>query len=224
MSTQTLAYLAAALVGCITGIAELLSRYKDSPAGVFRISSAWIYIALNGAASILAFFVINVFHIQFGFSDTEPEKIILAQVICAGFGALIIIRSNLSFKSGTGEIKVGPSQALDTFLDASDRSINRIRRKRMNAMVSDIMRGISFDKARISLPSICFSLLPSVDAEGVKTFSGAVQALTTAQGMTDRAKSVALGLALAQLVGVDILYQAVDAIRTEILDDSPKRN
>jgi len=50
----TLDFAAAALLGILVGLAELVSRYRDAPHAALYTRPALLYLVLNGAASGLA--------------------------------------------------------------------------------------------------------------------------------------------------------------------------
>ena len=78
-------YAIVAALGALVGSGELVSRYRDAPAGALRTWPALFYTLINMAASIVALFVIHVFHWHFGvISGDAPVR--WTQVGIAGTG------------------------------------------------------------------------------------------------------------------------------------------
>ena len=117
-------YVSIALFGAAVGASELLARYKDAPFMALRTGAARWYIALNGAASILAYVLIVKFDFEFG--ATPPNKS-LVQALVATFGSMVFFRSSLfTIKVGETDVSVGPGIFLPG-LAVCDRSGMRQR-------------------------------------------------------------------------------------------------
>jgi hypothetical protein len=69
MSASVLDYAVVAALGAFVGSGELVSRYRDAPAGALRTRPALFYILLNAAAATVALSVIRVFDWQFGVAE-----------------------------------------------------------------------------------------------------------------------------------------------------------
>ena len=115
---------AAAGFGAAVGATELISRYKDAPATVVGGVPGLLYLALNAAASLIAFVVIRAMGWRFGVSGTGDSNALLAtQFLVASFGAAALFRTSLfTVKAGNQDIGVGPSAALTIALAAADRT------------------------------------------------------------------------------------------------------
>lgn len=74
MFIYVLQWLTVGLLVALVGGAELVSRYKDAPAGALRTSAAMLYIAINVAASLGAFALVNTFGWNFGVASSSGES------------------------------------------------------------------------------------------------------------------------------------------------------
>lgn len=83
------------------------------------------------------------------------------------------------------------------------------------AMVSGLMAGISFEKARITLTTYCLALHGGVPETDQALLAGQIEALAAA-AMADEIKSLQLGLALIPMVGEPVLRAAVQATHDQI--------
>jgi hypothetical protein len=124
----------AALLGAIVGAAELTSRYRDEPIQALMSNSGVGYLLMNGGVSALTYGLVARYSsaILPGLSHDQ-----LTMSIVAGFGAMAILRSKfftISTERGAN-ISVGPDAAVEAFLSAADRGVDRARAARRLALV-----------------------------------------------------------------------------------------
>ncbi|TVT55839.1 hypothetical protein FNH05_08970 [Amycolatopsis rhizosphaerae] len=210
-------YLVACLVGALVGAAELASRYRDRPATLVSVPSAWFYVVLNAAASGVALLLIRTFGWRFG-ADTDAHAAAV-QVLVASLSALALFRSSLfTVRIGGQDIGVGPSTLLITLLNVADRSVDRVRARDRSGQITKIMAAVSFAKAQAALPAFCLALMQNVTPQEQRDLAVAIDALAAGK-MTDTQRTYALGLLLMNLVGPKVLRYAVEALKDEIRDD-----
>lgn len=215
-------YVAVALIGALVGLGEIIARYRDAPGAALRNTAALLYVGINAAAAIAALGLINAFDWRFG-ANTE-EALRWTQVLVAGFGAMAIFRSSLFIvRAGDQDVGVGPSGFLQVVLNAADRAVDRRRAGARAGEVSRAMDGVAFAKASEALPSYCLALMQNATEDEKVALANQVTLLRDAH-MEDRAKSLALGLALMNVVGRGVLEAAVLTLREEIRHDGAMRN
>jgi len=135
--------LAVLAFGVAVGSSEIIARYKDAPFTALRNVWARAYIAANGGASLVAYFLI----VQFDAFNGDQKE--LLQALAAGFGAAAFFRSALfTVKVGETDVAVGPALFFQILLAATDRQCDRERAKPRSDLVAEIMKGISFERAR----------------------------------------------------------------------------
>lgn len=206
-------YVIACLIGAAVGAAELASRYRDQPAALLAVASAWVYVGLNAVASGAALLLIRTFDWRFGATLEQAAAI---QVLIASLSALALFRSSLfTIRIGGQDVGIGPNTLLTTLLSVADRGVDRIRARNRSTQVTSTMADVSFSKARIALPAFCLALLQNVPASEQRDLAIAVDALVASE-MTDMQRTYALGLLLMNLVGPDVLSHAVTALHDEI--------
>lgn len=205
------------LLGAVIGTSEIVSRYRDAPGRALQTGSAWLYISLNAAASLCAFALVrNIDVLKSIGGETEGVGKALVQSLVAGLSAMALFRSSLFMvRVGNTDIGIGPAAFLQILLAATDRATDRARAKPRADAVREIMGGISFALAKEALPSLCFGLMQGVTSEEEVTFGVGVKALETST-MEDSFKANSLGLRLMNLVGEDVLRQAVNMLRADI--------
>ncbi|MFJ4095264.1 hypothetical protein ACIPYS_27055 [Kitasatospora sp. NPDC089913] len=209
-----LGYLVACGLALLVGLAELVSRYRDRPAALLRVPSAWTYAAINAASAGSALYLARTFDWTFGASGASG--VAATQVLVAAFGSLALFRSSLfTVRIGQQDIGVGPSTALTILLTAADRGVDRARARERSRQVAAIMHGVSFTKAHLALPTFCLGLLQNSPATEQQELGTAVRSLAGST-MTDAQKSFALGLLLINIVGAPVLTNAVEALGPEI--------
>jgi hypothetical protein len=215
------AYAVCSLLGGGVGLAELVSRYRDEPASLVKVPSAWVYVVINGGASAAALYLAHVFGWTFGATGSSVE---VMQVLLASFAAIAFFRSSLfTARVGDTDVGVGPSTVLTTLLGAADRDVDRHRAKARSDDVAKVMGPppggggvVSFDKARYALPTYVLGLLQNVPLDEQARLRKAVDDLAGQSGMTDHQKALSLGLLLMNIAGPDVVRSAVDALGPDI--------
>lgn len=211
-------YLTAFALGTLFGIAELVSRYKDEPLRALWTRAAFLYLLVNAAASVGALHLIRVFG---WVSDGEPLQAAYKQVLIAGLGAMALFRSSLFiFRVGNSEINFGPVFVLQILLGVADRGVDRKRGWSRSADVGTIMKDVSFEKAKVLLPIYCFALMQNLSKEEQEAIGLDVDAISAIslpdETIANQQKSVLLGLRLLNVIGTDLLDQAVKSLGNDI--------
>ncbi|MDX1436754.1 MAG: hypothetical protein R3335_08085 [Anaerolineales bacterium] len=218
MDPQIIDYILVGLFGALVGTAELLSRYRDAPLRAVANLYAAGYIIINILAAMLALWLLRLFGVNFGLDPlTETSRLRWVQVLAAGFASMMIFRSSVFvLQVGDQNVSIGPSSILDVFLTVLDRQIDRRMARVRAEEVERIMKGVSFNKSREQLPVVAFALMQNLAREDQDTIVNKVLQLSTNSGLTDSARSTALGLALLDFVGGQVLEEAVDLIKDDI--------
>jgi len=197
-------------IGAALGATELLSRYKDSPRETLRSGSGLLYMAVNGSAAALAYWLIQVFGLTFGTDESVRRPII--QTTVAGLGAMAFFRSGVfNVRIGSNDVSVGPNLILESFLQAVDRHHDRRMAAPRSKLAASIMEGVSFERARLALPEHCLHLMQNVSADEQDALGETIKGIED-DTLSDRAKAINLGLTLLNLVGKEVLQQAVDTL------------
>jgi len=197
-------HIAVTLFGMAVGASELVGRYKDAPFLTMFTPAAAFYVTINGAASLFAYEAILEFQV---FSDIKNREWI--QALVAGFGSMAFFRSSLfTMKVGDTDVSVGPGIFFQVLLFATDRACDRRRAWRRSALVTSIMQGVSFEKARDALPSFCFELMQNLPSSEAVRVRQAVDGLASSD-MGDAEQALNLGLILMNVVGSEVLASAV---------------
>jgi hypothetical protein len=222
MYSTALAYVIVAALGALVGSGELVSRYKDAPAGALRTTPAIFYVLINIAASVCALFLIRVFNWHFGVT-TGDEPVRWTQVGIAGTGAMALFRSSLfTVHMGDRDIAVGPISFLQVFRDAADRAVDRLRAEARGNTVSDLMTGIDYAKAFEGLPPYCLALMQNVSDEDQQKLLQALALLDKDPTIDTAIKVRILGLQLMNVVGPNVLTAAVDSLRKQMASAAPQ--
>ncbi len=194
---------------------QILSRYRDVPLVVLREWPAWTYVGTNAAAGVLALLVIDATGWTFG-DDLKPGVQRGLQTAVAAFGALAVMRTAvLQIRVNDREVNVGPS-LLNALLEFTANGMARKRAGHVDKVVREIMVEVNFDRAKEQLPSYCFSLMRTSEEEQ-KAVSREITSLDVPT-LGNRTKSLLLGIVLLELVGEEMLADAVETLREEIRD------
>lgn len=152
--------LAAFLFGALVGATEIGSRYRDEPLKTIVSPYGLIYTVLNGAISLLALLLILHYKNIFPFVGDGSDK--LKAAIVAGFGATLVMRSNIALikTPDNKEIPIGPDLVIRILLQIIDTNVDRLRaveRQRILQQNFEKMQELgSFEK---SFPFLFNSLL-----------------------------------------------------------------
>jgi len=224
MSVGCAAYLWVLVIGLAVGLIELIGRYRDNPWRAIRTRWAIAYMVINGAAALLALYLLEVWRPEWVFGPATASidaKTRVTAVLIAGFGAVALFRSSLlKLKSPEGEMSIGPSVILDTLLRAVDRAVDRRMAGDRAESVARIMENISFERAKAGLPAYCFTLMQNVPLDEQQRFGNQLNSYATSD-MDNRIKALNLGLGLLNIVGAEVLERAVADIRPLIRSDLP---
>jgi len=201
------AYVVVALIGAVVGAGEIIVRYKDNPVGALCSRPALAYVGLNVASTLAALFFIRAFNAAFGVSGDAKKA--WTQILVGGFGATTFFRSAI-FLTRHGDTNIGPSALLEAGLAVADRGIDRRRAKARAAVARDLPR-MAFEDVHLELVSYCFALMQNVGQEEQAEFARDTVTPLRMSPVNDMAKARALALALMNIVGEDVL---VDAVKT----------
>jgi len=136
-----------------------------------------------------------------------------------------LFRTSLfTVRAGDQDVGIGPSSLLSIVLAACDRGVDRERAKDRALQVGDIMWDVSFEKAKGPLPTVALALMQNLDAPDQAALGVQVEKLSNETQMSDRAKSLLLGLAISNAVGPHVLQHAKEALGEEILRTAPDSN
>jgi len=212
---ELLEYQGVALAGALTGLAELVSRYRDQPLSAVTSTPGLGYIAINASASLGALILIFAFDWTFGASG---DAVLATQLLVASFGAMALFRTSLfTVRAGDQDIGIGPSSLLTIILDACDRGVDRVRAQARAWEVARVMTDVSYARAEAPLPAIAVGLMQNLPDSNQAELGVDLERLHRASGLSADAKALLLGLAIADQVGPSVLEAAKLTLGEEIL-------
>jgi len=208
-------YVAAIVFGAIVGGGEIVSRYRTDPWRALTTTTSFAYVAINALASLGALYIVRRMNWLIDAEATADHNLLM-QTLAASFGAIAIFRSSLfTLRVGSSDVAVGPMAMLQAFLAAADRATDRTCAQPRADSVTRIMAGISFERAKVALPTLCFTLMQNVSLEEQHAVAADVERFNAA-AMEDADKAHNLGLTLLSVVGEEVLQRAVDLLRRSI--------
>ncbi|HEX7192809.1 MAG TPA: Ig-like domain-containing protein [Thermoanaerobaculia bacterium] len=207
-------YLAAIYIGAAVGLGELVARYRDAPERALTTTPAILYILINAAASGFAMYAVWHFDVIKG---QTGERLIILQILLAGFGAMAFFRTSVfTFRQGDQDIGIGPVAFLQVMLKATDRAVDRLRANERADRICIIMNGVSFERAKVALPTFAMALMQNVPPDEQKSVGDVVNALGALNTLDNDTKAKNLGLALMNIIGDDVLRTAVHQLFDQI--------
>jgi AIG2 family protein len=153
-------YLAVFILGMLTALAEVISKFRDEPLKSLRTPHAVLYHILNG---VIAAFGLYVYQLSVGRLEADQER--LKAVIVAGFGSMLLMRSKLfNIKMDGEDVSFGPEQIVRVFFSFMEGAIDRVRAQSRIDFVLSTLENIDFDHA---LP-YCLTMLQASQTLGDK--------------------------------------------------------
>lgn len=212
-------FVLVAALGVVVGAGELISRYPDAPREALSTTAGIFYLIVNGVAAAAALSVGAVYAPpENGTAFTNPEMLNL--ILVSGFGSLAFFRAKLvTIRVGKSDVGVGPSFVLEIILAAADRAVARARAAPRAEIVIEIMADVSFEIAKVVLPTYCFNLMQNVPVEDQQRAALEIEALANAD-MPEKAKVLNLGLILLNILGEDVLRTATENLQSEFAGES----
>lgn len=225
VSADTGDYLIVIALGMLVGFVEVISRYQDAP---FVTAMTWpglFYMLVNGSVAAVALWMVRLFGWQVlpgGETNAEVER--WTEVIVAGLGAMAIFRSSL-FVIGKEEqeVSIGPSAILDILLNAIDKEVDRQRGKVRAQSIKSIMENIAYEDAIADLTVISKALMQNLRAEDSKKIDDVKTQIELVQGIDPDVRKYLLGLRIMDVVGEDLLKQAIEIRGREYYKQAPSR-
>ena len=210
-------YFAVGSIAAVVTLIEVLTRYPDARRRLAKEWAAWTYIGVHVAASFGALWLLNNYVPWSSETDQPGTTQAVTKIVVAAFGSLAIIRSSV-FQARIGDrvIDVGPHALVAALLETTDRSMDQRHAEHRSAMVTEIMSNVAFHKAQIALPTHCFNAMRTVSDEEQEAVSAQLSKIALLGSMPDHAKSLNLGFLLLDIVGEDLLRQAVSDLGASI--------
>ena len=212
------------LFGAFFGFVELLQRYRELKY-IFNkknnvLTSTLLYIILNGIVSLLSFFVIKYFK---GQSVLEIESFEINNVLIAGFGGMMILRSSVfSIKHNNKQIDIGLAVIFQTFLDVVERKMKNNAAALRVCDIYEIMKNVDFSLAKDELPSLCIEFIDNFTAEDSTNLKNKIVEID-GFNIDNVNKSMQLGREIAYYCDEEILKRAIKKLpHIHIKEDKSK--
>jgi hypothetical protein len=202
--------IVAMAIGGAVGAVEILGRYRHAPVRAMLTLGGLGYILVNIGASWAAYYTLDAFEV---FKATTVAKD-LTQVLTAGFGSLVFMRSSFfKVRVGDSDIGIGPAAILDTLLLVADRGVDR---REAVARAQDVTELVSHVRdPRIvakMLTKYSLALMQNVDEKTSQDLGDAVGKIMADVEVPDAIKMDIVALRLGVVVGPDVLEAAVAAL------------
>lgn len=223
MATSFLDFVLALLLGAVVAMGELVSRYKDAPAKAFGSQPGIVYLAVNGLGSLAALSLIRSFGVDFG--GLQGGALRATEILTAGIGSIAFFRTslfNVTLRDAT--IGIGPNILLVIILTALDRGVDRKRAQGRSEAVASIMDGFNFSTGANTLQKYCLSgLMQNATDDDIKAISDVRVDLQDElnDDIPAQVKAYILGLNLMNIVGDEVLREAVSRVKPFIGEAVP---
>jgi hypothetical protein len=212
------AWVVVAASGAAVGTIELLGRYPYAPLRAVFSGSGLVYVFINLLAAIAALHLVG----EQGFAvfkDTAAPLRGLYELLTAGFGALVFMRSSV-FKArvGDAEVGVGPAALLDTVLMIADRGVDRQEAALRAQEVTNLLKGVDPVRGGRLLAAYCIALMQNVSPEEQKRLEEKVTRIASDTQVDQAIRLDLIALQLSNIVGPNVLEAAVNALGERLKD------
>ncbi|HEX8228428.1 MAG TPA: hypothetical protein VF826_03835 [Chloroflexia bacterium] len=232
--TNNLDWFLVALLGILAGITDIITRYKDEPRRALFTPPGVLLLVINAAASIVALALIRVFG-WVAVPDGTPSnnasywQQVIPQVVAAGLGAILILRSSITVKMGEQSINVGLSEVVENTLAATQNALDRKRAVQRDAKIRKIVNSnirkaqdFSFEKAYEALPAYALGLMQNL-SDSEKLRFAEQNEVTFQANMPQSVKMRLLLLSVMTAMGESVLEKSVESLEQEITVRVPIR-
>ena len=222
-------YAIAGGVSALVGVADIFTRYRDDPWGALASAPAVGYLTANAFFGIAAFWLTAILSLvdvgEVHAADGLTVELIKSALL-VGFAATLILRA-VAFKVAIvgKDTEVGASTIVDALLRACDQEIDRALAKRKDDRIRQLMKDISFDRAKAFIPTYCLALLQNDEqrAERLGSLVAAIidfKAVDPAHGpedpLADKQRAFLLGNILINLFGYSVAKGVVAGFRSDL--------
>ncbi len=213
--------VASGVLAAAVAFGELLNRHPDANVTwFFKVLSPWFYVAVNGAAGAFAFWFMDSLGWT-SFESVPGPAVPLVQVLLAGFGGLALLRTSLfGVRVEDRTINIGIAGLLQPLMDAASRRLDQRRGVERNRLVESVMRGVDYQRVKHELPNQCFRMVPTVSALDQLAVRQHIQTTDRTPSLSDHARSLYLGFVLLDLVGAEVLRDAVRSLQASGASDA----
>lgn len=197
--------------GAVVAASELTSRYTDEPTQALVSSAGVLYCLLNGLVSALVYGLL----VRYGKSILPGiAKDRLMMSVAAGFGAMALLRSKFfTLRTAAGEdISIGPDAAVQAFLDAADRSVDRVRAERRLRLVVEWAQQIKPPEAGADFIEVSLAAFQNLSNEEKKAFRKIIDDLSS-RPYTPELKLQAISYGLLGLSGERIFKEFMTSLK-----------
>ncbi|MEJ2377951.1 MAG: hypothetical protein P8Y71_22055 [Pseudolabrys sp.] len=202
--------LAAMAIGGLVGAVEILGRYRHAPFRAVLTLSGLFYVLINIGAAWAAYYMLGAFHV---FATTTVAKD-LTQVLTAGFGSLVFMRSSIfNVRVGDSDIGIGPAAILDALLLVADRGVDRLEAVARAQDVTELVSHVRDPRVVAKmLTKYSLALMQNVDAATSQQLSDSINKIMDDPDVPDQIKMDIVALQLGVVVGPEVLEAAVAAL------------
>jgi Gamma-glutamyl cyclotransferase, AIG2-like len=194
-------------LGMCTAFAEIIGKFRDEPLQSVRTGYAILYHIFNGIIAIFALFVLEI--LAGPPSDAGQH---LRNVLAAGLGAMLIMRSKLfNIKMGGEDVSFGPEYIVKIFLSYMEGEIDRIRSVERIELVNRHVAVLQHDRFHELAEHILVMMGATArSSQQHVAFEATLKHIRSADGPVDaRGKCCAICFELLNAMGEDFVSKVI---------------
>lgn len=200
------------MFGCVFGLSELVNRYPELKY-LFKVTQSYFYLLMNGFISVGALFLIKYLKKE---STNSMDNIEINNLIIAGFGGMMILRSSIfSIKHKGEKVDIGLGTIAQIFLDSVEKKMSTNAAAIRIEEIETLMTGIDFNKAKDELSSLCVAFIDNFSEEDKSELNKGIQAISNLD-IANHNKSMQLGRYISKYCDKKVLQKAVEKLGESI--------
>jgi hypothetical protein len=208
-------YLSVFVLGAALGVSDVFSRYQEAPLRTLGTPGAITRIGANALASGLALWLIQTHPYSAEQTISSPA----AQIIAAGFGALVLLRISIRFRFSGQDVSIGPAELIDSILSAADRDANRASTVATARDAYEVRRKVLYNDIVRRLAPICIEFPQTLSAAQRQDLYSNIKASVDRADCDEKEKSLLVLAVIARVVGWEVVKGVADEITR---DGDPK--
>jgi hypothetical protein len=209
---------AMAIGGCV-GAIEIMGRYRQAPLRALLSQSGFLFVCVNLAASIAAWYLMIHLHLIEKLGDkADPDSMKITGALVAGFGALVFLRSSVfKVRVNDSDVGVGPAALLDSLLLIADRGVDRWEAVARAQEVTNLVKRLN-DPASVAkyLGRYGLALMQNVDQKTTDDLNAAISKILDDVETPKEIKVDIIALRLGVVLGSDALAAAAIALNDRL--------
>lgn len=211
-------YFAAFLVGSLTGLAELLSKYSWSLKVIVHSPAGRTYLIINGLVAVFAYYAA----VGWGLLENLAGAKEVWRVLFVSLFAMAALRSSfVNLKIGDQDVAGGLAVFLSVFSNRAERSLDQtVGLLRYEAMRTAVA-GLRYRATQGHFMAVSAGVLRSLSADELDTLRQDVSKIDLAE-VDDETKMVLFAVRLTEAIGDELFVKIASHVQPLLASENER--